>query len=365
MSKNTIKFQDFEVNTLKQYYSNNINNVNNMFFNHSSYYKNYLNSLDFVYLEKEWLFNKMLYSFLSNKTNIINSNINNHVNQFGKSIENTMYEKSISFLKNQFTLLSKNVKNIYKQHRELLKTISNIEKDNGLLNSLIPEDLVSKLNNTYSTLTQEDLIKETYYYGFKNAYIYQKIISNIEVLKYCIFIDRLLLKSDSIEKFQLNYLKQNINNFTLQERISYYSNSFLLSINLEDEEKTYIKENNDTPLKDVTIQHTQDKDIVTIKLCDKTNPKYIKVLTDLLNKKIDSSKYGSHKCSVEGDNSLSVEVDILNNKYYDLLKDIKAIFKDFLNIKTVIVDPKAFKNPHEGIAYFNGATELVRLYLDK
>lgn len=119
-------------------------------------------------------------------------------------------------------------------------------------------------------------------------------------------------------------------------------------------------------LKNVSIKHINgldvDSELITIRICDKTNPKYLKVITDLLSKKLDSSKYEVVSCDVVGDNSISVKVNDVKHQNIDLLKDIKNILINFTKIKTTIVDTKAFKNPHEGIAYFNGAQELIRNY---
>lgn len=126
-----------------------------------------------------------------------------------------------------------------------------------------------------------------------------------------------------------------------------------------------VEELYNTPLKNVSIKHINgsiDRDIITIKMCDKTNPKYLKVITDLLSKKLDSTKFGTIKCNVVGDNSISVEINQLKYLDAELLKDIKTILIDFMKIQTVVVDPKAFNNPHEGVAYFNGANNLIKSY---
>ena len=118
-----------------------------------------------------------------------------------------------------------------------------------------------------------------------------------------------------------------------------------------------------TRLKDVTIQRDNDKDSITIKLCDKTNTNYLKVICDELSHKLDTNKYGIIKCEILNDNGILIEAECCINSNGDLVKDLEKAFIEFINIETVIVNPNAFKNPHEGIAYFNGAKSILKKYL--
>ena len=118
-----------------------------------------------------------------------------------------------------------------------------------------------------------------------------------------------------------------------------------------------------TRLKNVTIQRSNDKDTIEIKLCEKTNANYLKVICDELLHKLDTNKYGIIKCEVLNDSGILIEAECCINSNGDLVKDLEKVFIDFINIETVIVDPNAFKNPHEGIAYFNGAKSILKMYL--
>lgn len=118
-----------------------------------------------------------------------------------------------------------------------------------------------------------------------------------------------------------------------------------------------------TRLKDVTVQRSNDKDTITIKLCDKTNDNYLKVICNVLLHKLDAEKYGIIKCDINDSNGILIEAECYQYYDDDLVNDIEKAFIDFINIETVIVDPKAFTNPHEGIAYFNGAKSILKKYL--
>ena len=118
-----------------------------------------------------------------------------------------------------------------------------------------------------------------------------------------------------------------------------------------------------TRLKNITVQRSNDKDTIEIKLCEKANRNYLKVICDELSHKLDTNKYGIIKCEVLNDNGILIQAKCCINSNGDLIKDIEKEFRDFINIETVIVDPKAFANPHEGIAYFNGAKSILKKYL--
>ena len=118
-----------------------------------------------------------------------------------------------------------------------------------------------------------------------------------------------------------------------------------------------------TRLKDISIQRSNDKDTIEIKLCEKANANYLKVICDELSNKLDANKYGIIKCEILNNNGILIETKCCINSNGDLVKDLEKLFIDFINIETVIVDPNAFKNPHEGIAYFNGAKSILKKYL--
>ena len=91
---------------------------------------------------------------------------------------------------------------------------------------------------------------------------------------------------------------------------------------------------------------------------------YFKVIKDTFNNGLAKTEHKSHVMHFGDIDGTGISINISGHIKKDVaLALVTKICSDFLAIKTVIVDPKAFKNPHEGIAYFNGAQSVIREYL--
>lgn len=91
---------------------------------------------------------------------------------------------------------------------------------------------------------------------------------------------------------------------------------------------------------------------------------YLKVIKDMFYNYLKRTKYKDriiHVGEIDG-TGIGVNISGYVSKE-DSLELIKTICNQFLEIKTIIVDPKAYPNPHEGIAYFNGAKTTIREWL--
>lgn len=97
---------------------------------------------------------------------------------------------------------------------------------------------------------------------------------------------------------------------------------------------------------------------------DKIGTEYFKVIEKIFNQGFAKSKYKDdiiHFGEIDG---TGINVNIRGSiSKEESLELVKQICNNFLDIKTVIVDPKAYPNPHAGIAYFNGAQSIVKEYL--
>lgn len=91
---------------------------------------------------------------------------------------------------------------------------------------------------------------------------------------------------------------------------------------------------------------------------------YFKVIKDMFNRGLAKTKYKPDVIYFGDIDETGISINISGyiNKE-ESFELISKICNDFLNIKSIIINPKAFENPHEGIAYFNGAQSIIRDYL--
>lgn len=96
----------------------------------------------------------------------------------------------------------------------------------------------------------------------------------------------------------------------------------------------------------------------------KISDEYLKVIKDAFKNGLVLTEYKSHIIYFGDTDGTGISINISGQiKKEAALELVTKICDDFLAIKTVVIDPKAFKNPHEGIACFNGAQSIIREYL--